>query len=131
MGNIEWIKSGYEAFGKGDFPAVLELFADDVVWTAATGLPFGGEFRGKDAVLGFFQSLPKYWDEINVLPEQFVDAGDLVFVRGTHTGSIGGQRVSATWCMVWKLENGKIVSMTEYTNSAAIQRVLDTTGVTA
>ena len=32
MSNIETVKSIYEAFGRGDVPAILDKLADDVDW---------------------------------------------------------------------------------------------------
>jgi uncharacterized protein len=32
MSNIETVKGVYEAFGRGDIPAILEVIADDIEW---------------------------------------------------------------------------------------------------
>ena len=51
----------YEAFGRGDVPAVLERLADDVAWDVfddntaqAAGVPYFQPRRGKEGVLEFF-----------------------------------------------------------------------------
>ena len=49
--NVEWVKGVYDAFSRGDIPAVLGAFADDVEWFEAEGMPYGGLYRSGEAVL--------------------------------------------------------------------------------
>ena len=56
-GNIKTIMGVYEAFGRGDLAAILEVVADDVDWateTVSTGAPWYGVRHGKDGVTAFF-----------------------------------------------------------------------------
>ena len=48
--NVEFVKGIYGAFGRGDVPAVLGAFAEDIEWFEAEGMPYGGLYRGPDAV---------------------------------------------------------------------------------
>jgi ketosteroid isomerase-like protein len=55
--NIKTIMSAYEAFGRGDVAAMLELMTDDVDWAAEADpavAPWHGVRHGKDAVAKFF-----------------------------------------------------------------------------
>ena len=52
--NVERMRRGYEAFGKGDFEALRELITEDVVWHVAGRSPLAGDYRGIDAVFAFF-----------------------------------------------------------------------------
>lgn len=54
----------YEAFGRGDVPAILDCMADNVQWEAwadntaqKQGVPWLQAQQGKDGVLAFFQVL--------------------------------------------------------------------------
>src|SRR5262245_21721900 len=50
----------YEAFGRGDVPAILACLADDVEWeygANSTDVPWLQPRRGRAAVGGFFESL--------------------------------------------------------------------------
>ncbi len=49
--SVEFLRGLYAAFGRGDVPAVLDGFADDVEWNEAEGMPYGGVYRGGDAVV--------------------------------------------------------------------------------
>ena len=37
--NLATIRGAYEAFGRGDVPAVLSILADDVAWSVPPPLP--------------------------------------------------------------------------------------------
>ena len=39
--SIEFVKGVYGAFTRGDVPAVLGAFADDIEWYEAEGMPYG------------------------------------------------------------------------------------------
>jgi ketosteroid isomerase-like protein len=62
--NIEVVAGIYEAFGRGDVPAILARLADDVAWESWTdnsaqraGVPWMVERRGRAAVQEFFGAL--------------------------------------------------------------------------
>ncbi len=61
--NLSTVSAIYEAFGRGDVPAILEHLADDVDWergASATGIPWLEPGRGKDHVAGFFAALAEH-----------------------------------------------------------------------
>src|SRR5262245_8306400 len=49
--NVELVQGTYDSFARGDVPAVLGAFADDIEWLEAEGMPYGGVYRGADAVV--------------------------------------------------------------------------------
>jgi ketosteroid isomerase-like protein len=55
--NVQQAKRAYEAFGTGDMATVSELMTDDIVWHVGGNNPLSGEYKGKDAVFGFFGQL--------------------------------------------------------------------------
>lgn len=57
---ISTVMSIYEAFGRGDVPAILDRLAADVRWDHGirrTGVPYLREARGHAAVIDFFRAL--------------------------------------------------------------------------
>lgn len=57
MSNVQTVQSIYEAFGRGDIPAIIDRLADDVAWeqgAADWGIPWLTPGTGKDHVLAFF-----------------------------------------------------------------------------
>jgi ketosteroid isomerase-like protein len=52
--NEELVRRGYDAFSKGDMQTLREVFAPDIVWHSPGRSQLAGDYRGVDAVLGFF-----------------------------------------------------------------------------
>ena len=42
MSNLDTARSAYEAFARGDLPALQEDFAENAVWVTSDELPLGG-----------------------------------------------------------------------------------------
>ena len=76
MGNAQVIQSAYDAFGRGDIPAVLDMLADDVAWSSPQTLPHGGTFEGKGGVGSFFQGLGGAWKSLELDVESVSDGAD-------------------------------------------------------
>ena len=55
--NVQRARRAYEAFGAGDMATVSELIADNTVWHILGHGPLAGDYKGKDAVFGFFGKL--------------------------------------------------------------------------
>ena len=116
MGNVEVVKSAYEAFGRGDVAEVLALLADDVDWSAPMTLPHGGHFHGKDAVGGFFQGIGATWDPLRVELRQIAALSEdtvIAVVEATGTlrsGGPGGYGAAHQFT----LRDGKVTAFQEY-----------------
>jgi ketosteroid isomerase-like protein len=52
--NLERARAGYEAFAAGDLAAVSDLLSDNIVWHSGGSNILTGDYKGKEAVLGFF-----------------------------------------------------------------------------
>jgi ketosteroid isomerase-like protein len=55
--NVERARRAYEAFANADMQGVSDILADNIVWHVAGGGVISGDYKGKDAVLGFFLKL--------------------------------------------------------------------------
>jgi uncharacterized protein len=55
--NVARTRDGYAAFAKGDFAVLTDLFVEDLVWHDSGRNQLSGEYRGRDAVFGFFGKL--------------------------------------------------------------------------
>lgn len=131
MNNSEIIKSLYEAFGRGDVPAVLAVLDPIVNWTEAEGFIYGGTYIGPDAVLeNVFMKFGTEWEGFSAVPGQFVDdGGNTVVVLGTYTGKYlkSGRSIEVPFAHVWTLRDGKAVRFVQYTDTLVIARA---TGLT-
>lgn len=80
--NLETVQRIYEAFGRGDVPAILEHLADDVAWdqdAPSYGMAMFAPGSGKDHVRGFFAALQAV-DFLHFQPKNFLLGGDQVAV---------------------------------------------------
>ena len=122
--NLEIVKRGYEAFGRGDIQALLDLFADDIEWTSPgpPQLPTAGTRRGRQQVAEFFQGVDQLFDIQQFEPKAFLAQGDLVVVLGSDTARIKatGKVVTDEWAHAFTVRDGKIVKMREYIDTSAV-----------
>jgi ketosteroid isomerase-like protein len=124
MSNVDTARSAYEAFGRGDLESLKEMFAEDGAWWTSDELPLGGEIRGRDAILGNFAQIPNYWSSFSVEPEEFIDAGEWVIVRGTQRAATDGDSFEAPFAHLMKFADGQIVRGEFYADSAKAAKIL-------
>jgi len=112
--NVALVRSGYDAFARGDIDAVLALFDPAIRWSTPDTVEFGGTYAGPAGVGEFFSKLPGNYAELRVEPAAFVDRADTVVAIGTHRGrSAAGNDFEIPFVHVWTVSNGKATSFTE------------------
>ena len=132
MGNVEIMKGGYEAFGRGDVPSVLALFDPNIEWREAEGNPYkpdGKAWIGGDAIVqNLFMRLGSEWDAFVVTPKEFHDGGDTVVTECRCTGvhKATGKSIDAQACHVWKFRDGKVTSFQQYLDTGQMQDAMGT-----
>lgn len=130
MSNVAIIKNAYEAFGRGDVPAVLGAMDPQIKWHEAEGNPYmpsGDALIGPDAVLNqLFARLAEEWEGFEVHPNLFYDAGNTVVVEGRYTGTFKatGKTQDTQMCHIWHFSRGKVTKFQQYVNTAALQEVM-------
>ncbi len=124
MSNVDTARAAYEAFGRGDLDALREDFAEDAVWVTSDELPLGGEVKGRDQILENFAQIPSYWTSFSVEPEEFLDCGDYVVVRGTQRAGNDNGSFEAPFVHVLEYEGGKTVRGEFYGDSAKAAKLL-------
>jgi uncharacterized protein len=122
--NVDVVRRSFEAFGRGDFPAVLETMHADVEWTDPETLPWGGTHRGHDGFGRHMLDFMGHFDEVRIDPDQFLDAGDSVVVTGRMVGRAQGQDVNVPTAFIWRLEGGKARQVVTFTDTAAVVRAV-------
>jgi len=118
----EIVKAIYDAFGKGDVPAVLGSFDPQIQWREAENFLYADRnpYVGPQAVAeGVFQRIVADVDNFSVLPQHFVEGGDIIVVEGRYRGKIKatGKPVDAQFAHVWHLRDGRIVRFQQYTDT--------------
>lgn len=122
---IDIIREGYEAYRRKDFPALIALLGPDIEAHQSDLVPWGGSYQGLDQFGEFMGKLTNYVDT-EVVPEEFVEAGDTVVVIGRSQGSVKatGGAFDVRTVHVWKLREGKAVSLSVYLDKLAMLSML-------
>ena len=125
--SLDVVRGVYEAFGRGDVPAVLGAMADDIEWHVAEGMPYGGVYHGGEAVAqNVFGPITQDIPDFAVKPEEFIASGDAVaaVVRYTGTGKATGKQLNLPVVHVWDVRNGKIAQFRQFIDTAKFLAVV-------
>ena len=125
--NIELIRGLYEAFGRGDVPAVLGIFDADIEWHEADGLPYGGIHRGPDAVAsGVFAPLMEDVPDFRLAPQEFFESGDRVVALGQYTGTArkSGAALDLPFAHAWTVSDGKVTHFHQHVDTVKFNEAL-------
>lgn len=107
-----------------DVKPLLDHMAEDVVWkvTIPDGTPLSGEFRGKQAVTGYFALLPEIAEFHQEKPLEFIDHGDQVIVLGEDSILVKktGETFRSEYATVTDFHQGLITRMVVIQNLCGI-----------
>lgn len=112
--NVEMVRAAYEAFGRGDIPAAMGAFAQDIEWNAPPVLPHGGRARGPEEVGRFFENLGATWEDFRLELDDIEGCGDRVFAVGRGHGILKGQRTGYGFVHCWTVRDGVLARFDEY-----------------
>jgi ketosteroid isomerase-like protein len=108
--NIARIKDVYAAFATGEFAALNDLFAEDLLWHQGGRNQLSGDYRGREAVFGFFGKI------MEVTQGSFQVDLHAAFADDEHgvglvvvTASRGGQNMNVNAVDVMHLRDGKVM----------------------
>ncbi len=132
--NVEFVKSIYGAFAQGDVPAVLGAFAEDIEWSEAEGMPYGGVYRGGDAVAqNVFGPITEDVEGFALVAEEFMESGGTVaaVVRYTGTGKATGKPLDLPAVHVWDIRDGKLARFRQFIDTVKYAEVVPAAVATA
>ena len=129
MSNGRVAKAIYEAFERGDVPAVLAQLDSAVEWRLAEGHPFaptGEAWVGHDAVERFLTWAGVEWDRFAVTLTALHDAGDTLVAEVRYSGTFrpAGRQLDAQGCHIWSLHEGKVTRFQQYVDTGQLQAVM-------
>jgi ketosteroid isomerase-like protein len=110
--NVEIVRS----FLIDDFDEALRYADPDIVWNPVEE----SSAQGHDAVRASTARWKSEWDDYELIPEEFADAGDhvVVTVRFRARGRGSGIEVDARLYDVFTLRDRKIVRMDQFTEQS-------------
>ncbi len=108
--NVARIRAGYAAFSSGDFAALNDLFADDIVWHVGGRHQLARDYRGRDEVYGLFGKLAELTGGTSRIEVHAILADDdhaAVLIVSTATRD--GRHFQTNDAHICHLRDGKVV----------------------
>ncbi|HKN43067.1 MAG TPA: nuclear transport factor 2 family protein [Propionibacteriaceae bacterium] len=118
--SVQNLRKGYKAFAEADMEALAEVIPEDAVWHIPGNSTLAGDYKGRDAVFGYFGKLTE------VTGGTF--KAELVYVLGDDkfaialqrsTAAVKGQTYSGTDVLVDRIENDAAVETWVYLEDQA------------
>lgn len=125
--NLDLVRSTYEGSSEENGRNLLAALAPDAEWTEAEGFPYAGTYVGVDAIMaGVFHRLGSEWNGYRAEAHTFLEDGDHVAAFGVYSGTYRatGHFMRAAFAHLYTLRGGRIVRMTQYVDSAMVQRAM-------
>jgi ketosteroid isomerase-like protein len=112
LGNVQVVRRLFDAYRRGDYADALACLASDVVYETGQEIPA----VGPDAVREMWERWEAAWEEIDTVPEDFIDAGEhvVVTVHYSARGRGSGIRHDDRLFDVYTLRDGTCVHKREF-----------------
>jgi ketosteroid isomerase-like protein len=123
--NIEFIRSMYDAFGRGDIRTIIEHITEDVEWIAEgpSSVAYFGTMKGPAEVQSkFFGGIAETQEDMKLAVENFVGQGDRVATFGRYSGKVRatGKRFDVALAHLFLIRDGKVSKFVNVTDTAAV-----------
>jgi hypothetical protein len=125
--NKALVQSIFEARSRRDPASFMAAIADDFIWRITGSTAWSDEYIGKaDVRERLLKPLhAQFIAPTSLTASRILADGDYVVVecKGDAT-TVSGERYANTYCFVIRLAEGKLKEMTEYMDTALVERVL-------
>ncbi len=121
------VQGVYDAFARGDIADFFSRLTPDMRWFEAKGHPYGGIHVGADAIVkNVLTPLGAEWENFTAINDSLVTQGDTVVSIGVYRGTCKatGKQVEAPYATVWKVRDGKVVSLHQHTDTALFWKAM-------
>jgi ketosteroid isomerase-like protein len=118
--NAERIRTGYRAFNTGDVEALVDLFAEDIVWHFPGASKLAGEHVGRDAtlqVLGAYGAASGGTLQANLV--NVIAGGDHVTGWANDTATADGRTLDVNSIVLFTLRDGKVTEGRQFVDDEA------------
>jgi ketosteroid isomerase-like protein len=122
--NVHAVRQIFDAFSRGDIPALLALLDEKVEWAipGPSSIPHAGKAHGKKGVADFLKRLSESTDLTSFAPAAFIAESNHVVVLGHESGKSKplGRTYENPWAMVFTFKGGLVAGFREYIDTAAV-----------
>jgi|GEM_PF-1973099 len=87
--DVERTRAGFEAFARGDFATMLELFSEDVETYAPPELANAGTFHGKDELVAWLRRWLEPWERYDFDVTRIESTGERHVIAMAHQTAVG------------------------------------------
>jgi ketosteroid isomerase-like protein len=129
--NKQLVRTAFEALGQSDARPLYELMRDDFAWIIEGQSRFSRRYEGKQAVKRelldvLFQAFATPY---RFTIDEIIAEADTVVLRGRGEVRMkSGQDYNHSYCFVLRLEDGRLVELREYLDTALVERVFGMAG---
>jgi ketosteroid isomerase-like protein len=111
--NVDKVKRFIEAYNRRDFDTAVADFDPQVDWVLPAGQAFDS-CRGPQQIIRFWDGLDETFEDLQLRPQEHIDAGDRVATRLRHYGrglQSGAEIDQELYHQVITFSEGKMVRM--------------------
>jgi uncharacterized protein len=103
--SLSAVQAIYVGVAQGDFQAVLDLLAPDIIVHQAAVLPMGGIWRGRKGFSAMAETINRAWPGFSVTPTGMFGNGDEVIVLARISGAAGA--LDQQMIEYWRVRDGQ------------------------
>ncbi|MFM9927354.1 nuclear transport factor 2 family protein [Variovorax sp. H27-G14] len=125
--NLDIIRATYEGASQENGKHLLAALAPNATWTEAAGFPYAGTYTGPAEIFDqVFRRLATEWVGYKAVVHTYLADGDRVAAFGTYSGTYAktGKAMSASFAHLYRLHDGKILTMEQYVDSAMVRQAM-------
>jgi hypothetical protein len=123
---LEVVTSALDAAREGLGEEFVSWFADDLDYWFPGTTPISGKRRGLAEFKEYLAQLAGYLEEMIVVDlTNVIVAGEWVVTEATgHGVAKSGKDYDNSYCLVWRVRDGKVIRFVEYCDTELVSRVL-------
>jgi len=124
----DYVEELFEFLETGENDKFFVKVSDNVNWTVMGTHPLAGTYKTKkDFMINTFQRLNRVLKEGVILRVKYILVNDntAVVEMESLSTAINGKPFNNTYCWIVNFENGIIINVRAYVDSALVKRVLD------
>ena len=128
--NLDIIRATYEGPSEQNGKNLLAALTPETTWTEAAGFPYAGTYKGPEEITtNVFQRLATEWVDYRAKVHTYLADGDRIAAFGVYSGTYRktAKSMTASFAHLYRLKDGKIVSMEQYVDSAMVRKALEET----
>jgi uncharacterized protein len=125
--NIERLAQAFAGWGKNEPANMADILDPECELVVPDSIPYGGTYRGPDAVIGWFtRDLWRWFDEFSSTPEGFVDGGDQIVVPvHVQARARNGRSVDVHNVWIYEFSEGRLIRGRVYADTALLREAVE------